>query len=124
MSASSDKEPIVTKAKSLKKAGVDSFVRKLKSKVKTCPSVALNVYLMAEPSVAFPFPRPSRLPAANPKNASRAELETEPAPLVSKAWEVPSVGPLPNAAVRMLVLPLVENPAKVPVSKPPLVIAA
>ena len=77
VSANSDKRPSDTKEKSLKKdSGVNSSVRKFQSKLKMFPAFAVNVCRIADPAVAFPFPRLSRLPGANPRNASREKSGT------------------------------------------------
>lgn len=121
VSASSDKRPRETKEKSLKgfDGSVNSFVRKFQSKVKMSPALPVNVCRIAEPEVALPLPRLSRLPGANPRNASREKSVTVASAVDTKAWKVPSVGPLPNADVRILALPVVVHPVKLPVSKPP-----
>jgi hypothetical protein len=133
--ARSDRELIETKEKSFKEGNNDgSFVRKFQSKVKIFPAFAVNVCRIAEPWVALPggkgkgalvkgsrlVPRLFKLPACNPRNSSIIEPANAAPAVDNEAWEVPWVGPLPNADVSILVSPSVVHPVKSPVSKPPL----
>src|SRR5262249_57648153 len=107
------------KAKALK---VDwptaSPVRKFQSKVKVAPAGAKKVCLKAEPSWTEPLPSPVKLPGVRPRKFSRVGVVGEPRLLWARASKLPSVGPVPKAAVLMLVLPRVcHSGAKVPVSE-------
>jgi hypothetical protein len=135
--ARSDRELIETKEKSFKEGNnAGSFVRKFQSKVKMSPAFAVNVCRIAEPWVAIPpgkgsplgrrkgssgMPKLVRLPISNPRNSSIIEPANVAPAVDNEAWEVPWVGPLPNADVSILVSPSVVHPVKSPVSKPPLI---
>src|SRR5262249_3743141 len=116
-----------TKAKS---GRLPSVVRNLCWNVTTSPAAASNVCWAPARSVAD-----RSVPADKPRSASRAAGDRGSAPekllespetdeVVRNAWNVPSGGVTPIADVTTSASPAVDQPEKLPVSKPPLIMPA